>query len=98
VVIARLASGVSSAKNSARPGFRLGCATGSRRFEQHPAGFPVQWRLDWNYPDRRVTVTGQDDLVALLGSTNQLGQLPLGISDGYLHSLPPGMAEASSRI
>lgn len=34
-----------------------------------------------------MTVAGQDDLVTLLGSPNQLGQLRLGIGDGYLHSL-----------
>jgi len=77
------------ASGSARPGFRLGRAGGSRCFEKHPAGFLVQWGFDWNKPDRRVTVAGQDDLVTLLGSTNQLGQLSLGIGDRNLHSLSP---------
>jgi hypothetical protein len=40
---------------------------------------------------------GQDDLVALLGPANQLGQLCLGIGDGYLHAFPTENDPACTR-
>jgi hypothetical protein len=46
-------------------------------FDQCAARFAVQRRFDRDQSHCGVTVAGQDDLVALPGSTNQFGQLPL---------------------
>ena len=67
----------------AGPGTRFGRSL--YLFQKCTAGFAVNRLFDRDQSHHGMTVSGQDDLVALLRSANQLRQLPLRVGDGYSH-------------
>ena len=58
---------------------------GEHLFKLPSASLGIRFFGDRNQPSRRMSVAGQDHLLAGLGAANELGQMALGVGDGNTH-------------
>ncbi len=58
----------------------LGPGCLAHRLKNSEPGFPVSHSHDWHEPGYRLAVTGEHDLVAILGAAHKLGKVGFGIA------------------